>query len=372
MMEMRAMTEIMTTFEAGRLFSAGGIIFLTVALVCAFLRWKHSCRHFAGDMDSRHVRNVVTAFFAGTILTLPYVLFPASPSVWIYTTSVELLYYPTFITIMMRAYFRFDAGMNRHSWSTLAFVPVICIVSLVVLLAGYRKWIMWHGKEILMVSGAISACLTAMMIKVLRSLKKKADKFNTENYSSDEDFPYRFLMRILYYPIFWMACVWVCSITGSRWVRLVADLLTSVWMVSFLSILLEPAPEPEEDLTDSAQEDDVVNEIQDEVLSLILKHFREPHLLKSEILMEIGSGKVNSASKFISSIGYYRLVNMFRLEYARQYKEAHPHAKQEEIAAESGFVSRTAYYKAKRSIGTIDRILTADVHLQNCGKLDRF
>mgnify|MGYP004682660339 FL=1 len=85
--------------------------------------------------------------------------------------------------------------------------------------------------------------------------------------------------------------------------------------------------------------------IKDEVLAVILRRFREPHLLKTEVLLDLGSGKMNKASKFISSIGYYNLVNMFRLEYARLYKEAHPHAKQEEIAIESGFVSRTAYYK---------------------------
>ena len=79
--------------------------------------------------------------------------------------------------------------------------------------------------------------------------------------------------------------------------------------------------------------------------------------------MELENGKMNRASKFISSIGYYNLVNMFRLEYARLYKEAHPDAKQEEIALASGFVSRTAFYKAKRNVTEIDGKLTQGVKI---------
>ena len=52
-----------------------------------------------------------------------------------------------------------------------------------------------------------------------------------------------------------------------------------------------------------------------------------------------------------------------QVEYARLYKEAHPNAKQEEIAQESGFASRTAYYKAKKNVGGIDPDLTKMVKL---------
>ena len=103
--------------------------------------------------------------------------------------------------------------------------------------------------------------------------------------------------------------------------------------------------------TDSPSEIDAIG---DEVLSIILRRYREPHLQKSEVLSEIPKGKVNAASKYITQLGYYNLVNMFRLQHAALYKEAHPAAKQEEIAEESGFSSRTAYYKARKSVAAID------------------
>ena len=53
----------------------------------------------------------------------------------------------------------------------------------------------------------------------------------------------------------------------------------------------------------------------------------------------------------------------FRLQHAALYKEAHPAAKQEEIAEESGFSSRTAYYKARKSVAAIDDKIVKSVKL---------
>lgn len=183
--------------------------------------------------------------------------------------------------------------------------------------------------------------------------------------------------------------MWTIFITGSRWGKFAVDIVTSCGMIYFLGLILHPQrvlrpsaiddemeksedrkqreiqeiDTSENESSDIPPEDDgtPMDVIKDEVLAVILRRFREPHLLKTEVLLDLGSGKMNKASKFISSIGYYNLVNMFRLEYARLYKEAHPHAKQEEIAIESGFVSRTAYYKVKKSVGEIDHALTQGV-----------
>ena len=151
--------------------------------------------------------------------------------------------------------------------------------------------------------------------------------------------------------------MWTIFITGSRWGKFAVDIVTSCWMIYFLGLILHPQrvlrpyaiddemeksedrkqrdiqeiDTSENESSDIPPEDDgtPMDVIKDEVLAVILRRFREPHFLKTEVLLDLGSGKMNKASKFISSIGYYNLVNMFRLEYARLYKEAHPHAKQE-------------------------------------------
>ncbi len=93
--------------------------------------------------------------------------------------------------------------------------------------------------------------------------------------------------------------------------------------------------------------------IEDEVLTIIGRHFKEPHLLKTEVLAAVSRGNAQRADKFIALHGYYRLVNMFRLEYARLYKLRYPDAIQDVVAAESGFTSRVTFYKARKSVSDV-------------------
>lgn len=99
------------------------------------------------------------------------------------------------------------------------------------------------------------------------------------------------------------------------------------------------------------------------VLEIIGRRFREPHLQKKDVLAEIERGKVHQANLFIRSVGYYNLINMFRLEYARQYAAANPNFKQAVIAQASGFSSGSSFSKAKKSVTDIDPELVREVHI---------
>lgn len=376
------------------LYSAGSLVFITAGLFCAYIRWNHMCKPFCENPDYFYpARKLVTLFFASIVLTFPYILAPMDPAVWIYIRSFCVIYYPVCLTVMIMKYFRLHRRRD-DSWLRTAYLasPFVMILALLIpLLAGYGDWMASHQKVILYTVGAVSLVSTIGTVKVLWNLKKEMDRSDTENYSNNEDFPYKFAAKILYAPLLWILIMWTIFITGSRWVKFAVDIVTSCWMIYFLGLILHPQrilrpsviddemekledrklreiqeiDTSENESSDILPEDDgtPMDMIKDEVLAVILRRFREPHLLKTEVLMDLGNGKRNRASKFISSIGYYSLVNMFRLEYARLYKEAHPDAKQEEIALESGFVSRTAYYKAKRNVERIDTTLTQGIRL---------
>ena len=102
-------------------------------------------------------------------------------------------------------------------------------------------------------------------------------------------------------------------------------------------------------------------EAKDAVLQIILQNYRDKHLLKTQILSGVDKGLRSGASRFIAEVGYYRLVNMFRLEYARLYANANPASTQVEVAYESGFISDSAYCKAKRK--NINTDFVKGVHL---------
>ncbi len=379
------------------LYSAGCLIFIMTGIFCAYVRWHHMCRPFCDDAGYFYpARKQVTLFYVSIMLLFPYVFAPMDSAVWTYTRTFGVLCYPVCFAISIRKYFQLHYHKNSDTlWRMYTCAPpAIVLTMLSSLLFGFHDWMVKHNEVLMYTIGAVSMLFTAVTVRVLINLKKEMDKFNTDNYSNDEDFPYRFAAKLLYTPLLLIASMWVIFITGSRWAKFLIDILSSFWMIYFLCIILHPQrvlrpaeidretgmlkdrkehsieelnkrDAKEDEGAECPADDDgtPTDEIKSEVLAVILRRFREPHLLKTEVLLDLGNGKMNRASKFISSIGYYNLVNMFRLEYARLYKEAHPNAKQEEIAMESGFVSRTAYYKAKKNVGEIDRTITQGVRL---------
>ena len=116
----------------------------------------------------------------------------------------------------------------------------------------------------------------------------------------------------------------------------------------------------ESDVTDEFTYDE---EAKRQVLEIILRRFKEPHLQKKEVLAEVDKGKIAPASRFIASVGYYNLINMFRLEYARQYSAANPMVKQSAVAEASGFASGSSFSKAKKSVTFIDSKFVSGIHL---------
>ena len=381
---------------AESLYSAGGLVFIVTGLIGAYVRWNHMCRPFDENPDYFYpARREVSVFYALLLLTFPYAMAPMDPSVLLYTRCFCVLFYPVCFAVLISKYFQLRKRQRRHPAAWYAYICspfAILSAMLIQVITGRCGWMLEHQNTVLSAVGALSLLLTCVTAAVLLNLKRETDRFNMENYSNDEDFPYRFALRIIYLPVLWLALMWVIFVTGNRWIIFAADIATSCFMVYFLCLILHPQRvlrpaeinselrileeeknldiltidtegATEEEITEEEEDDTPMDVIREEVLAVVLRRFREPHLLKTEVLMELGNGKMNRASKFISSIGYYKLVNMFRLEYASLYKDAHPSAKQEEIAIESGFVSRTAYYKAKRDVGEIDRQLTKGVTL---------
>ena len=100
------------------------------------------------------------------------------------------------------------------------------------------------------------------------------------------------------------------------------------------------------------------------VLAIILRKFREPHLLKTEVLADVDNGMTAQASRFIAEVGYYNLINMFRLRYATLYKQQHPQAKQVEVAEQSGYISDQALSRAKKNVTSIDMDMVKNVTIE--------
>lgn len=372
------------------MFAGAGLVFIVTGLICGFVRFRHCCRPFSEHEEYFYpARKQVAVFYAAVALSFPYILAPEDTAVWTYVRIWGIVCYPTGFALLVRRYFDSFGDGHKVLWGVFLGVPTLCVMTLLAMLfAGGAGWIAGHSRELCIAAGALSFVLTCVMAGVLACLKRMIDHFNTENYSNEEDFPYSFARMMVVMPFAWVAGMWAVFLSGNHWVKFAVDILASLWMVYFLCIILHPqrvkSPKSIDETTRllERESEEEIKEIEgrrqssgsagcteadpavkERVLAVIRRRFREPHLLKSEVLLDVGNGDMGKASSFISGVGYYNLVNMFRLEYARLYKEAHPHAKQEEVAEEAGFSSRTAYYKAKKYVGEIDSEIVKGVSL---------
>lgn len=350
------------------------------------------CRPF--DRQCRYfypARGQVTFFYTAVALQLPYVFFPSDPGVWNYIRIFGILYYPVCFSSIFLRYFRWQR-LDRHSNRLFLAVPMLVLLSLMVLVSVRRdSFLSDCGTVVTVVAVMCGIFLLARMFSVLCWVWKRVDEYHRQNYSTESDFPYKFAENIVWMPLVWMALLWCVFLTGSRDLKAVTDIIYTFGMIALLCVILHPqrALQPgkaQEDIdrivedeneiigeTMASSEDDGSGsggmspgwdeESKRQVLDIILRRYKEQHLQKKDVLAEMDKGRAAPASRFIASVGYYNLINMFRLEHARQYIEAHPEAKLAVVAEASGFASGSSFSKAKRSVREIIPEYVSGVHL---------
>lgn len=321
-----------------QLYAYACLIFIITGVVCGIVRWNHMCRPFNENGDFHYpARRLVSFFYIAIALEFPYVLSPTTPDYWTYVKIFGIIFYPVCMATLFSSYFfrkRMRDSILLKTYLFSAFALLLSLLAIALTMGGHV--LTDAGTPLMAAMGGFSLLFSTLSVHITNQLKRTIDKFNTDNYSNVEDFPYRFAQLVLYLPLCWIALMWAVFVSDSRWCKLTVDLITSAAMIYMLCIILHP-----QQLFTNKQEPDPANDGSKDTAT-------------TDSPSEIPKGKVNAASKYITQLGYYNLVNMFRLQHAALYKEAHPAAKQEEIAEESGFSSRTAYYKARKSVAAID------------------
>lgn len=379
------------------IYSDACLVVIVTGLICATIRLCHMCRPFDKEKDYFYPARIqVSAAYASiALLMIPYWLDPMNDAVMLAVRIAGIVFYPICFSLLFGRYFE---GRRRHAPLYLAALSLTftALLALIVLATCLPEKTFAAGRTLMAAGGVLSIAFSVELVRQLGRIRRRIDNFHQQNFSNEDDFPYRFAEKVIFLPVIWIVLEWVIFITGSREVKAVLDLLFAVTMVAFLCAVLHPqkslrtAPaereadplhgedlpklqQPLEEFEGSIEEDEeddaeLEAAFQDEetkkrVLEIIGRRFREPHLQKKDVLAEIERGKVHQANLFIRSIGYYNLINMFRLEYARQYAAANPNLKQLVVAQAAGFSSGSSFSKAKKSVTCIDPELVSEVHI---------
>lgn len=358
-------------------------------------------------------RRQMTFFYTATALQLPYVLCPVDPGTWLFARSFGILYYPICFTILYHRYFQTDKPWRQWSAVTYFVTPFLLLGGLLFIVFFHQNNLLIPYKltwEIAM--GGVSILLSIHLFKECKWLIKKVDSYHTQNYSNESDFPFAFAKKILHLPALGLLMMWTLFILDNQMVKAYIDLFMAAWQVQFLCRILHPnkmihseqnknnmdfienenmeqilqekelfekivqttdgqvlEEAPIDDTSDEPKlikynkeklrlqmEQENWESVKDEVLTIVSKRYLEPSLKRIEVVRDVSAMNHTLAGTFITQVGFYRLVNAFRIRHYERLMASDSSANigQEAAAELCGFKNRWGLTNARKRLKDFD------------------
>lgn len=395
-------------------YSLACYTYILSGVICGVVRWFHMCHPFDRGGDFFYpARRQMTFFYTATALQLPYVLCPGDPGTWLFARSFGILYYPICFTILYHRYFQTDKPWRQWSAVTYFVTPFLLLGGLLFIVFFHQNNLLIPYKltwEIAM--GGVSILLSIHLFKEYKWLIKKVDSYHTQNYSNESDFPFSFAKKILHLPALGLLIMWVLFILDNQMVKAYIDLFMAAWQVRFLCRILHPnktihseqnknnmdfienenmeqilqekelfekivqtadgqvlEEAPIDDTSDEPKlitynkeklrlqmEQENWESVKDEVLTIVSKRYLEPSLKRIEVVRDVSAMNHTLAGTFITQVGFYRLVNAFRIRHYERLMESDTTANlgQEAAAEMCGFKNRWGLSNARKRLKDFD------------------
>lgn len=394
-------------------YSLACYTYILSGVICGVVRWFHMCHPFDRGDFFYPARRQMTFFYTATALQLPYVLCPGDPGTWLFARSFGILYYPICFTILYHRYFQTDKPWRQWSAVTYFVTPFLLLGGLLFIVFFHQNNLLIPYKltwEIAM--GGVSILLSIHLFKECKWLIKKVDSYHTQNYSNESDFPFAFAKKILHLPALGLLMMWTLFILDNQMVKAYIDLFMATWQVQFLCRILHPnkmihseqnknnmdfienenmeqilqekelfekivqttdgqvlEEAPIDDTSDEPKlitynkeklrlqmEQENWESVKDEVLTIVSKRYLEPSLKRIEVVRDVSSMNHTLAGTFITQVGFYRLVNAFRIRHYERLMASDSSANigQEAAAELCGFKNRWGLTNARKRLKDFD------------------
>lgn len=395
-------------------YSLACYTYILSGVICGVVRWFHMCHPFDRGGDFFYpARRQMTFFYTATALQLPYVLCPGDPGTWLFARSFGILYYPICFTILYHRYFQTDKPWRQWSAVTYFVTPFLLLGGLLFIVFFHQNNLLIPYKltwEIAM--GGVSILLSIHLFKECKWLIKKVDSYHTQNYSNESDFPFAFAKKILHLPALGLLMMWTLFILDNQMVKAYIDLFMATWQVQFLCRILHPnkmihseqnknnmdfienenmeqilqekelfekivqttdgqvlEEAPIDDTSDEPKlitynkeklrlqmEQENWESVKDEVLTIVSKRYLEPSLKRIEVVRDVSAMNHTLAGTFITQVGFYRLVNAFRIRHYERLMASDSSANigQEAAAELCGFKNRWGLTNARKRLKDFD------------------
>lgn len=359
----------MTLTLQDSLFSASLAVYLTASVFVAAVRWGHRCQPYSEHMDYYHPawKTVIFCYFSN-LLMAPALFMPTEPDAMLQLRLLLILASPFFCAVLLFSYFGRMLGVDNWRLPVYALAVPFGVMALsataLALIPGTQMtpaFCRWFFAVAGILAVAFLACFVTAVIMVARVLQRQSE----ENCSNPEDFPHRYASRVTWMSLVHVAVSWGAAFIGTHRSISLGVLALSAFSLGLLISILSPhrvLPVEELETADApeqpAQEESVLPEsrqddIEKAIRSLIegQQAYLDSHLLLSDVASRIG---VND--KYVSLVmksrlgGFFSYVNRCRLAHAARLQVTHPDMPIGEVIVDSGFGSRTTYYKIRKQL----------------------
>lgn len=354
---------------------------ILTAFISAWLYCTHMCptyrKHEHYFYPARKVMTVILCLMG--LFALPYLFDIQSPEAVFYAAMFGILFYPPASTLGMERYFFFRPFRSSYTLGLIlpsAFLILLGLINLFCggrLLSGYKGWF----------AAACYVVYAVQMMLLLRTVAHivfKLRKRQEMQYSNPDDFPVRFAQRWFLVPLVWGAFILYVAVNGGQTALMMRDCIISLLCIALISTALYPhrmnVPEQEEEEGDLSplMPEEMEKEIEAEaegpaltrkngkmsdkqrveleecIVRLIREQelFKKPNLKLDDIvsLAQTNHSYAYEAISKGSHGSFYKLVNRMRVEYCIEQLRDNPDKKQDELALQAGFNSRTSFWRA--------------------------
>ena len=362
------MVEAMLTLQ-NSLFSCALAVYLTASVFVAAVRWGYRCQPYARHMDYYFPAWKAVIFcFLSNLLMAPAIFCPDDTDALLQLRLLLFLASPFFCALLIFRYFGKALGVTNWRWPVyILSVPFAIVALSVTVLAIFpgtqmdRDFRCWFFFVVGMLAAAFLICFVTAVFMVARELRRLSE----ENYSNPDDFPHKYASRILWIPLIHLAVSFVSALVGTPAVLSAGLLILSVLSLIFLISILSPHRKVDVEELEAgdapdqpAQEPELLPEARQAEIERAIRSFVEDGqaYLDSHLLLDDVARSIGINSKYVSIVmrsrlgGFFDYVNRCRLCHADRLLAGNPDMAIGEVIADSGFGSRTTYYKVRRQL----------------------
>ena len=359
----------MTLTLQDSLFSVSLAVYLTASVFVAAVRWGHRCQPYGKHMDYYHPawKTVIFCFLCN-LLMAPAIFMPTDTDAVLQLRLLLILASPYFCAVLMFSYF--GNVLQKNAWRrpiyilSLPFGAMALSATVLALVPGTQmtpEFCRWYFALGGLLAVAFLACFVSAIFMVAKQLRRSAE----EKYSNPEDFPEKFATKIIWIAFLHLTASWAGAYAGTRLSLSLCLLVLSALALAILIGILSPhrdltveqleaaqapgVPPPEESALSEERQDEI-----EKAIRRLVEH--EQAYLDSHLLLDDVAGRIGVNSKYVSLVmqsrlgGFFSYINRCRLSHAARLQVEHPEMPIGEVIADSGFGSRTTYYKVRKQL----------------------